>query len=136
VYADALREVGDPLADRLSLPPDASAQRLSSDLREALTRGCTVDWSHGMMRRARLATSTALMAFLGSRLATFVVELTVAIPRTRHEPDPALFVDAVKATRLPALRRLTLGHLPPGLIISMPGSPRLTDVRVYPSAPP
>jgi uncharacterized protein (TIGR02996 family) len=135
VYADALNDVGDPLGARLRARPEAT-HGLSTDLREALTRGSEVTWSHGMLRSARVTSTVALHALLGSRLASLLVGLVISIPRSRQDPDAGLHIAAVAATRLPALKHLTLGHAPAGLAVSLPASPRLTQARVYAGEPP
>ncbi len=131
VYGDWLLERGDPLGERMAAA--RSGSRLDhapwlGPLGERLFQGeLEIDWHLGLARRATFRQVVgqlpydwhdAVSTLLRTRVAQFLRELVIDVPRLRAGPRPLEIEDLVDAQRLiaslpslpPTLERLSLGY--------------------------
>lgn len=131
VYGDWLLERGDPLGERMAAARTSS--RLDhapwlGPLADRLFQGeLEIDWYQGLARRVTFRQVVgqlpydwhdAVSVLLRTRIAQFLRELVIDVPRLRAGPRPLEIDDLVDAQRLlaslpalpPTLERLSLGY--------------------------
>jgi uncharacterized protein (TIGR02996 family) len=131
VYADWLLERGDPLGERVT-PNGARARSddglwLGSLWDRVLQGELEIDWHHGMVRRAAFRRAVGRVPFdwqdavsllLRTRVAQFLRELTIDLPRLRTERAVFDASELIEAQRYlvtlpwpPTFERLSLGYV-------------------------
>lgn len=131
VYADWLLERGDPLGERMAAARSGGRLDHASwlgPLGERLFQGeLEIDWHLGLARRATFRQVVGQLAYdwhdavstlLRTRVAQFLRELVIDVPRLRSGPRPLEIEELVDAQRLiaslpslpPTLERISLGY--------------------------